>query len=260
MSSMKKLVNLLLVSFIILSLLGCSKPNEELPNNDNVLGDIESSKENNEDKTTNNDVAKDENNSNNEEVNSTQNNKPVTPNENNNTSPNKNEPSKNNTVTHTHEWAEIYEIVKHDEIGHYETVVVQEAWDEVIVIQESWDEVIVIQESWDEVIVDVPGTPDEYVSGYRCSRCGEIIGASSAEGADKLHTGRYHNGMHTNYVYTEYTIEGTPDVTHTVHHEAIYNVIHHEAVKEDKWVIDQQAYEEKAVAGYKCSKCGEFKQ
>ena len=244
MNSMKKLVNLLLVSFVILSLTGCSKPSEELPNNDNVVGDIESSKENDEDKTANNDVTKDENTSNKEEVNNTQSDKPVTPNKNNNTSSIKNEPSKNNTVTHTHEWAEVYEIVKHDEIGHYETVVVQEAWDEVIVIQEAWDEKVIDQHYIEPTLILKPV----------CYRCGSgLVGGKEGDKCIMRDCG----GILANQPFY---VGGQEEISHIVHHDAVTETIHHESVKEDKWVVDQQAYEEKVVAGYKCSKCGEFKQ
>ena len=52
-----------------------------------------------------------------------------------------------------------------EEVGHYETVIVKDAWDETVVDQAAWDETVVDQAAWDETIVD-QAAYDE------CSGCG----------------------------------------------------------------------------------------
>ncbi|MCM1084453.1 MAG: hypothetical protein NC393_12955 [Clostridium sp.] len=36
--------------------------------------------------------------------------------------------------------------------------------------------------------------------------------------------------------------------------------IHHEAVTEEKWMVDKKAYDEKVFDGYKCTTCGATKK
>ena len=52
-----------------------------------------------------------------------------------------------------------------EEVGHYETVTVKDAWDETVVDQAAWDETVVDQAAWDETVVD-QAAYDE------CSGCG----------------------------------------------------------------------------------------
>ena len=107
---MKKLFNLLLVSFLILSLTECSKKESEIPNENNVSNDIESSS--NESNAVVDNKNENKNSSDDKEV--------LDNNQSNNITTNNNEPTKNNISTHTHVWFEVYEIVKHEEIiGEY---------------------------------------------------------------------------------------------------------------------------------------------
>lgn len=111
------------------------------------------------------------------------------------------------STEHQHSWQPVYKTVHHDEKGHYETVVVQAAWDEEKLRY-----------------TDV------------CNVCG-YQGSNVADHIWDAHdgSGSYHN-------------EGFPTGEY----------IHHEAVTEQRWVVDTPAYDEQVIAGYKCS-CGQEK-
>lgn len=48
-------------------------------------------------------------------------------------------------------------------------------------------------------------------------------------------------------------------VYNTVHHDAETTVVHHEATGHNEQVVDQAAWDEDVVTGYKCSGCGATK-
>ena len=56
----------------------------------------------------------------------------------------------------------VIDVIHHEEVGHYKTVVDQPAWDETVVDQPAWDETVVDKEAWDETVHDC----------YKCSVCG----------------------------------------------------------------------------------------
>lgn len=106
---------------------------------------------------------------------------------------------------HQHSWQAVYTTVHHDEVGHYETVTVQAAWDE--------EEMV-----WETI----------------CNVCGR-------RGGDvPFHIMDDHDGNGS------YHSEQVPTG----------NVIHHEAVTEQKWVVDSPAFDEQVVSHYICA-CGQ---
>lgn len=127
------------------------------------------------------------------------------------------EPSK---PAHKHTWVEQTKTIYHDEEGHYENVVVEEAWDEP-----EYEEKRVYEcycgaqfDSKDEVV----------------AHCDSYDGAEDDVFAQ-------HSG------YSKYWIE------------VQIGTIHHDAVKEKQWVVDSEGWEETVVTGYKCSGCGATK-
>ena len=111
---------------------------------------------------------------------------------------------------HTHSWVAVHEMVHHDEVGHYETVTVQEAYDEKV-----------------------------YARKQVCNACGAYFDTTDAVGEHILwdHDGR---GSYSSK-------------------KVVVDTIHHEAVTEQRYVVDQPAYDEQVLVEYKCS-CGETKK
>ncbi len=133
---------------------------------------------------------------------------------NNNTQQNTNSSSSNNNsstqtestqATHTHTWQHI------EATGHYETVIVQEAWDEEAPVYEN-------------------------VAHSICNVCGADVTGNTASHAE-AHALAYEGSGH----HTEWRYEQTGTQT-----------VHHNAVTEQKWIQDSQAYD-------KCTTCGEIK-
>lgn len=111
---------------------------------------------------------------------------------------------------HTHSWEPVYKTVHHDEEGHSETVVVEEAWDEPI-----------------------------YETQYVCNGCGKAFGKDLTSLI-----------VHIAEVHDDEASYGSAPVQ--------VGTKHHDAVTEQRWVVDQSAWDEQVVTGYKCS-CGETK-
>lgn len=119
---------------------------------------------------------------------------------------------------HTHSWTPVTKTVHHDETGHYETVTVQAAYDEPV-----------------------------YESHVICGGCGKDFGGNGEASiiAWDDHSWEQFDAGNTacqNY-HTEKRQVGTK---------------HHDAVTEQKWVVDQKAYDETVTTGHKCS-CGATK-
>ena len=133
-------------------------------------------------------------------------------NSNSNTNINRNE--------HTHSWVEVYKDVYHAEEGHYENVLVKEAWTETVPIYET------------KII-------------HICNGCGEdITGREIAHAKEQALAGNNAcGGWHEEQRKVQ---TGT-------------NTINHDAVYEKKWVVDKAAWTEKVLSGYKCSSCGATK-
>ncbi len=166
------------------------------------------------------------------------------------TASNKNASSNNNTssantaassgnaaASHSHNWKPVYKTVHHaatghnEDRGHFETVVIQEAWDE-------------------PMYMEVPVT----VFHDFCNVCGADLDVETG-GDYGLHWARENpcmGGYHPEYVPTgEYKQE-------------IYGWIHHDAITEQRWVSsvvwveDSAAYDEQVISGYTCD-CGATK-
>ncbi len=135
----------------------------------------------------------------------TQQNTPTTNTPNKNTSV---KPSNNQTQQHTHTWVEDTKTIVHEEKGHYETKVVEEAFDEGI-----------------------------YAWRTFCNKCGEDITDLGDEGLTIHSAILCESGYHADYV--------------------VVDTVHHDAVIEDVWVVDQYGYTE-TITSYKC-KCGATK-
>ncbi len=168
---------------------------------------------------------------------------------------------------HEHHWVDNIVKIEHPEEGHWEKVLVKDAWDEVIqheeeghyekvLVQDAWDEVIQHEEEghWEKVLVQ--DAWDEEVPIYElqwrdiCNDCGaDITGNTLQHGKDHALNDGTTGGYTTKQVEVQVGTE-------TVHHEAVYEdkwivdkeawteTIHHEAVYEDKWIVDKEAWEE----------------
>ena len=107
---------------------------------------------------------------------------------------------------HTHTWVHI------DATGHYETVVIQAAWDEEVPVYEN-------------VAHDI------------CNVCGADITTENVAQHEEKHMLAYEGGGH----HTEWRYEQTGT-----------QIVHHDAVTEQRWVQDSPAYDI-------CSGCGAIK-
>lgn len=111
--------------------------------------------------------------------------------------------------------------VKHDEVGHWEDVVVKEAWTESVPIYEE-----------KEVLI--------------CNGCGaDITSDPWGHIEDQALAGNMACGsFHGDYQQVQV---GT-------------NTINHPAVVEKKWIVDKAAWVETVTTGHTCSGCGAKKQ
>ena len=136
-------------------------------------------------------------------------------NTNSNTSSNTNSNTSNGS-THTHSWNPIIEQVHHDEVGHWEDVVVTPAWTESIPVYEEREVAI-------------------------CNGCGaDITSNIDKHMTDNILAGNMAcTGWHTDYKQIQV---GT-------------NNVNHPAVTEKKWVVDKAAWTETVTVGHSCS-CG----
>ena len=151
------------------------------------------------------------------------------------------EPSK----PHEHHWVDNIVTIKHPEEGHWEKELVKEAWDEIIHHDEEghWEKELV-KEAWDE---EVPIYEEQIRSV--CNNCQEdITGFEDDHMYEHLSNGElagWHDEVRNVQVGTE-----------TIHHDAVYEdkwivdkeawdeTIHHDAVYEDKWIVDKEAWDE----------------
>lgn len=137
-------------------------------------------------------------------------------------------PSNNNSsnsnsskpAEHTHNWVAQYKTVNVPEKGHNEQVLVQAAYDEQVPVTEM-------------KAFDI------------CNDCGAVLNSSNIDSHVKDHmlndTGN--GGWHTEW---RETVVG-------------YNVVHHDAVYETRYVVDSPATTKQELVGYKCSGCGKTK-
>ena len=131
------------------------------------------------------------------------------------------------TTAHTHTWVPVTKKVHHDAI--YKTVWVQDT--------AAWDETVVTKEAWDEPQLEWCGI---------CNECGHVFRAG--EDINEHMAAGCWSSWHDEWVQVG-----------TVHHDAETTVVHHEATGHNEQVIDQAAWDEDVVTGYKCSGCGATK-
>lgn len=121
--------------------------------------------------------------------------------------------------SHSHSWNPVTDTVWHDEVGHYETVVIKDAWTEEVPIYEEREVAI-------------------------CNGCGaDITSNIDKHMTDNILAGNMAcTGWHTDWKQVQV---GT-------------DKINHPAVTEDRWVVDKAAWSETVTTGYSCS-CGATK-
>lgn len=184
---------------------------EEVKETESNINMPENSTSSNEIKNNNNDTNK--NNGQSSSNNSSSNNN------NNNSSSNNSSNNASNGSTHTHSWNPITEQVHHDEVGHWEDVVVKPAWTESIPVYEDREFMI-------------------------CNDCGAELNASNCY--DHVEEHLINGGKGSWREEWRQVQVGT-------------NNVNHPAVTEKKWVVDKAAWTETVTTGYKCSGCGETK-
>ncbi|WP_298043008.1 hypothetical protein [uncultured Clostridium sp.] len=118
---------------------------------------------------------------------------------------------------HVHNWVAVTEQVKHDEVGHWEDVVVKEAWTESVPVYEEKEVAI-------------------------CNGCGaDITNNIQQHIKDNVLAGNTAcGGWHSEWKQVQ---TGT-------------NTINHPAVVEKKWIVDKAAWVETVTTGHTCSGCG----
>ena len=134
---------------------------------------------------------------------------------------NNNSSNSNNSkpAEHTHNWVAQYKTVNVPEQGHNEQVLVQAAYDEQVPITEMQEFSI-------------------------CNDCGaDITGNAWAHLKDHMINDTGNGGYHSEW--REVVIG--------------YNVVHHDAVYETRYVVDSPATTKQELTGYKCSGCGKTK-
>jgi len=128
------------------------------------------------------------------------------------------------TTQHQHNWVAQYTTVHYEEEGHYEDVLVQEAYDEPV-----------------------------YETHNVCNYCGlDITMSGLSTGAHCTTCGPPMPEDHPCYVQGETMGSSYGTVKVQV------DIIHHDAVYETQWIVDKAAYDEKVLTGYTCT-CGATK-
>lgn len=134
--------------------------------------------------------------------------------------------SSDDTTQHQHTWVAQYTTVHHEEEGHYEDVLVQEAYDEPV-----------------------------YETHNVCNYCGLDITASGQSVVSHCGTcGEPLSPEDPFYVEGKTTTAGSSYGSIKVQ----VDTIHHDAVYETQWIVDKAAYDEKVLTGYTCT-CGATK-
>lgn len=177
---------------------------EEVKETESNINMPENSTSSNEIKNNNNDTNK--NNGQSSSNNSSSNN-------NNNNSSNNSSNNASNGSTHTHSWNPITEQVHHDEVGHWEDVVVKPAWTESIPVYEDREFMI-------------------------CNDCGAELNASNCYDHVEEHL---INGGKGSWREEWRQVQVGK------------NNVNHPAVTEKKWVVDKAAWTETVTVGHSCS-------
>ena len=126
------------------------------------------------------------------------------------------------TTQHQHTWVAQYTTVHHEEEGHYEDVLVQEAYDEPV-----------------------------FEGHYICNYCFEDLGTSYGS-----HCGTCGPPLAED---DPRRLAGLTTAGSTCYVQSVQvDTIHHDAVYETQWIVDKAAYDEKVLTGYTCT-CGATK-
>lgn len=104
--------------------------------------------------------------------------------------------------------------------------------------EQGHNEKILVSEAWTE---EIPIYEDKEVA--ICNGCGADITNNPTEHNMNHMLNGEKGGWHTEWKQVQV---GT-------------NKINHDAVYEDKWVVDKAAWDETVTTGYKCSSCGATK-
>ncbi|MBQ6368399.1 MAG: Ig-like domain-containing protein [Erysipelotrichaceae bacterium] len=171
-----------------------------------------------------------------------------------------------------------------------ETVVVSEAYDETIVDQAAWDEIIIDQPYIAPTVVnkyECNRCGMQYGADMDMQKCrnasgqcgGTVVHRSWTEGGQEEVSHTVHHDAITHTVHhdrvtkvvhhdDEYKTIHHDAVTHTVHHDAVTHTVNHDAIynkedfnkgNKDYWVVDEKAWDEEVIIGYKCKVCHSVK-
>lgn len=178
------------------------------------------------------------------------------------------------TKAHTHDWKQQYKTVKHEEVGHYETVTVP-AWDETKTVghdtclKDGFDLTQGYLDSVKNKTYPKPLDKDHLYSwGYLDQETLDNWGYTEENGYPKT-------GYDAN-IFTSHGLEidkFAPPYSmymglarwneecdgHNYGSKYIDIKIHHPATTKQQWVVDQKAYTEKVPNGFKCA-CGVTKK
>ena len=158
---------------------------------------------------------------------------------------------------HEHHWVDNIVKIEHPEEGHYEKVLVKDAWDEEVPIYEEQ-----IRHICNNCGEDITGSENDHMFEHLSN--GELAGWH--EEVKNVQVGT--ETVHHEAVYEDKWIVDKEAWTETIHHEAVYEdkwivdkeawteTIHHEAVYENKWIVDKEAWTEEVVQGQICPDCG----
>lgn len=184
------------------------KKDEEVntPSNENIESEKKEDVEPTKEETKSND------NSSNKDTSSKHNTPNTTSSSNTSSKPNASS-NKPTAPSHTHSWNPITKTVHHDEVGHYEDIVITQAWTE---------EVPVFEER--EVMI--------------CNDCGAELNASNCYEHVEEHL--INGGKGSWREEWKQVQVGT-------------NTVNHPAVTEKKWIVDKAAWTETVTTGYSCS-------
>lgn len=124
-----------------------------------------------------------------------------------------------NNPVHVHKWNAVYKTIRHEEVGHSESILIKDAWVEIIPVY-------------------------EYQYRDICNGCGKDI------------TGRSNEHMESQMMAGHMECSGftAKQVEVQTGEEEVY----HDAVYYSKWIVDEPAYNEKVVDYYICE-CGKRK-
>lgn len=131
----------------------------------------------------------------------------------------KSESSSKNQPVHVHSWQQQYKTIHHEEVGHNETVVVSEAWDEPVYTMEAHD---------------------------ICNNCGLDFTATGVSIDQHFKESFLYGDGKCGSFRTEWIQIQT-------------GTVHHDAQTQIRYVVDQAAYDEQIADGYKCTTCGATK-